>query len=834
MRMAKSSFRKPVPVASLRWRCAPSRFRVASTADAEPLTETIGQERALEALKLGLELYGPGYNVFVAGLPGLGKSSLVQGVLEEMTPHCALPPDRVYVNNFRYPERPRLLELPRGDGQAFAREMERATETIAESIRRLSDDEAFAKRREEVVARQRDEERRLIDAFEKAAREAGFVAGSQQAGPVAEPELFHLVGDQPVAMGDLDDAVRLGKVPAEAEEGIRETYRSLRQRLGETIRRSRALARERQRAIEALDREVAGSVVAEAAADLRSKFPYPTVANQLREAQAHFVERFPAYARALFEASGELEARPEGLRLAAEEVFREFRVNLLLDAFARKGCPIVVEQHPTWTNLFGQIEREPHGEGSVRSDFLLIRAGSLLRADAGYLVLQAKDVLAEEGVWDELKRVLKHGRLEIRVPEAQLATAPIALHPDPIPLNVKVVLIGDEETYQALHDADPEFSETFKVKATFERDTPLTDEALHRYARFFRKTCAEEGLLHLDRSGLAAVAEEGVREAGRQGRLSVRFGRMTDLVREAGYVARRRGAGRITGVHVVSARRAAAARLGVEERRVREAIREGLLLLDTSGRRVGQVNGLAIYDFGDHRFGKVARITAAVGPGQAGILNVEREASLSGATHDKGVLILSGYLREALACGVPLAFTASLAFEQSYGGISGDSATCAETFALLSALSRLPARQDLAVTGSMNQHGDVQAVGDVNDKVEGFFDLCAERGLTGTQGVVIPRANVRDLMLREDVVEACRARSFAVYAIDRVEEGIELLTGVPAGVTAEPGEFRPKSVFAAVAARLVEFAEACARYPGAVPAAPPAAPAVRRRRSPRR
>jgi lon-related putative ATP-dependent protease len=807
---------RPLPARALRWRCAPSRFRGDLAAEEATLVETIGQDEALESLRLGAELYGPGYNVFVAGLPGLGKSSLVTKLLEELTPQCALPLDRVYVHNFKDPERPRLLELPRGEGRALEREIDRAVGFVAESIRRLADDEAYARRREEVASRHREEERTALDAFEKTCHERGFAPGAVSVAGVAEPDVLLAVGDQRVPMADLDEAVRAGLVPAEREDEIRRAHAELRGEMGRALRRARAAAQSGQRKLEELERDAALRIVADLESELRARFPYPAVAAQLADAREHFVARFPAYSRALLEVAAAAGGRADALRLASEEVFREFRVNVVLDAFATKSCPLVVEERPAWTNLFGQIEKDVDPRGAVRTDFRLIRAGSLLRADGGYLVLQARDVFAEEGAWEELKRVLRHRRLEIRVPEAMLAAVPTVLRPDPIPVNVKVVLIGDEGMWHQLREADPDFAEIFKVKATFEADTRLDDGALRRYASFFHKLATEEGLPHLDRGGLAALAEEGVREAGRQGRLSLRFGSLSDLVREAAYVARRHGADRVGAAHVREAVAGQARRAGVLERRVREAVREGLILVQTTGTRVGQVNGLAVYDFGDHRFGKVARITAAVGAGVAGIVNVERLAELSGAIHDKGVMILAGYLRSTFGAERPLAITASLVFEQSYGGVEGDSATCAEVFAVLSALSGLPVRQDLAVTGSMNQLGDVQAVGGVNDKVEGFYDLCAERGLTGTQGVLIPRANARDLMLRPDVVAACAAGRFAVYPIDRVEQGMGLLTGRRSGGTEAPGRFRRGGAYALAAerlSRLADLAEKAGRCP---------------------
>ncbi|MBL9086599.1 MAG: AAA family ATPase [Planctomycetia bacterium] len=800
--MATTSFKQPLPGKALRWTCTPTLMARCDDGKVPSLVETVGQPDALDALRLGLDLYGPGYHVFLAGPPGLGRTELVRGLLDEMHPRCALPKDRVYVNNFRHPERPRLLELPRGTGRLFADAVAKAGERLADEVRRLVEDETYAKQREALNATFREKERTLVDAFERLVADHGFTAGSSQSGPGGEPDLFYVVGDRGVSMGDLDQAIRAGAVPPEKEAEIRATHATLRSELIGTMRRVRVVAGERQRALEDLEQGAARRLVEDVTTDLRARFTDPAIAAHLDEAKAHFVARFGVYARALLEAAEATSGRPDTYRIAAGEALRDFQVNLLLDTTDQQGCAVVVEGKPTWTNLFGQVERESDGNGGARSDFLLIRAGSLLRADSGYLLLYARDVLAEEGLWEELKRVLRDGRHEIRVPEALLASSPTVLHPDPIPVNVKVVLIGDEATWYAMRAGDPEFADVFKVRAVFEGEVERTEEALRRFAGWFRRFEREESRRPLDAEALALVAEEAVREAGRQDRISVRFSRLADLAREAGHLAELSGAATIGANHVRVARAAARRRHGIEERRVREAVDDGLILVQTSGTRVGQVNGLAVYDFGEHRFGKVARITAAVGAGQAGVVNVERMVDLSGASHDKGVLILSGYLRETFGADRPLAFTASIVFEQSYGGVDGDSATCAEVFATLSALARVAVRQDLAVTGSMNQHGDVQAVGGVTDKIEGFFDLCAARGLTGTQGVVIPRANARDLMLRDDVVEACAAGKFAVYAIDRVEQGIELLTGVPAGVGKAPGRFAKDSLYARVAERL--------------------------------
>jgi lon-related putative ATP-dependent protease len=489
-----------------------------------------------------------------------------------------------------------------------------------------------------------------------------------------------------------------------------------------------------------------------------------------------------------------------------------YSVNLVVDNAATRGRPIVWETSPSYRNLFGVIERLQDRTGQWRTDHTRIKAGSLAQANGGFLVVDALDLLVEPGVWPALKRMLRTGDLEIQSYDPLYLFAGVSLKPEPIPLDVKVVLIGTNQIYRLLHALDEDFKKIFKIKADFALQTPLSDDELVNYSCFVHKKCQDESLPPFHREAVAAVVEWGVRVAGRKAKLTTRFKEIADVIREAGYWSRQEGAHRVDAVHVERALDERRYRVDLIEEVLRERITEGTMLLDIEGDKVGQVNGLVVLDTGDHVFGQPTRITAVTAMGRAGIVNVERESQMSGATHTKGVLILSGFLRERFAQRRPLALSASLAFEQSYGLVDGDSASCAELYALLSSLSGVPIRQAIAVTGSVNQRGEVQPIGAANEKIEGYFDLCHLKGLDGRQGVLIPRRNLDDLMLANRVVEAVREGRFHVWAVSTAEEGIEILTGVPAGERDGDGRYPPETVFGRADAKLEELARRVSEF----------------------
>jgi ATP-dependent Lon protease len=563
----------------------------------------------------------------------------------------------------------------------------------------------------------------------------------------------------------------------------------------------RNIERKAKKSLEDLNHKIVVPVVEELLADLQDRYAEPKVQEYLANLKKDILETLPR-----FHQKEEHSQSVLGIQLPKEEdAFVEYQVNVLVDNSGVNGAPVVIEQNPRYKNIFGTIERVVDRNGVWKTDFTRIKAGSILKADGGFLVMHAWDALTEPGVWPTLKRVLRNRQIEIQPPESGLLGASSALKPEPIDLNVKVIMIGDAVIYQMLYQLDDDFREIFKVRADFDSEMPNNVKTISSYVSFIRSLCETEKLTPFEVSGMTEVIEYGARLAGQQQKLSTRFSTLADVIREADYWARKDTAAHIGGAHVRKAIEERIDRVKMIEEKIQEMILDGSILIDTDGARVGQVNGLSIYQLGENAFGKPSRITAKTAVGKAGIINIEREASMSGPTHNKGVLIIAGFLRDRYAQEKPLDLSASIAFEQSYSGVDGDSASSTEIYALLSALSGVPLRQDIAVTGSVNQHGEIQPIGGVNLKIEGFFDVCKARGLTGGQGVLIPAQNVKELMLRHDVVDAVRKREFHIYAVSSIDEGVEILTGIPAGKRSTTGKFPPKSINAMVDRRLSSY-----------------------------
>ncbi len=610
---------------------------------------------------------------------------------------------------------------------------------------------------------------------------AGFRLVQIQTGETVHPDVLPVVEDEPVPVDRLAELAEAGKLSARRAQELEEGYATLSSRLQEVfeeVGRIREAMQERVNEVRlAVVRPILDRVVARLAEEVDDAAVQPYLQAVRRDLE-------------------------ENLELLGEEgALVRWKVNLAVDNAQTRGRPVVIETEPTYTNLFGAVERRLLENGEAVTDFTRIRAGSLLRANGGFLVINADDALLEPRVWPALKRALKYRRVQIQSLES-LVLGASTLKPEAVPLDLKVVVIGDRAVYDLLYRYDKDFSKIFKILADFDSLLRSTEEGAADVASVLAKVIREEDLLHLDRDGLAAMLEVAVRQARWRRRLSSRFSDLADVLREASYLAKQSAAARITREHVQQAYRAQRRRHSLSEERVLESYREGIYLVRTEGEAVGQVNGLAVYDLGHHVFGRPMRISARVGLGREGVINVERQAGLSGPTHDKGVQILTGFLRGTFARTVPLSIACSVTFEQSYGGIDGDSASSTEVYAILSALSGLPVRQDVAVTGSVDQYGNVQPIGGVNEKIEGFFKVCRESGLTGSQGVMIPSSNVGDLHLDPQVVEAVEAGRFHVWAVERVEEGIELLTGVPAGEWDEAEGWTPGSVYARCQERL--------------------------------
>jgi len=780
-----------LPPKRLRWRCPPAAVPKGIGA---PPNRTVGQDRALEALRVGLEVRAPGYNIFVSGISGTGRTTAVLQLVRELAPSCPIPRDRAYVHNFAAPDRPRLLTLPAGRASALRREVDELVALLRRTLPASVEDREFHRRRDEILKRAGDEERRLFDALRATLAKAEFALVGSAGDGAKRLEISPLHGGEPVPPERLRQLVESGEMPAADLEAREARLAEHRRELAQVLRRDRALGRETNEAIGAILKDSVRASLAGAFEDLRTHHPEPAVQTFLAGLEEDVLENIVPLAR---EAAGGDEG--DGGR------FRLYGVHVLVDRRGLEGCPVVHETAPTVAGVFGTIERRPVAPGVFAADHTSVRSGSLLESDGGFFVVAAEDLLEDSAAAAALHRVLKHGRLEIRAAETVPGVAGPGLAPEAIEVDVKVILVGDWRLYETLYRGSAEFGETFRVKADFSPDMSASVPNLRHYCRVAATLAKEEGLLPLARAAFPYLVEFGVRASGRQGRVTTRFGEVGDLIREAGYWASQVGASRIEPEHLRRAADRRTERNRFAEARVRELMDLGILRIETDGGRVGRVNGLSVYDLGYHAFGKPTVITASTGVGQAGIINVEREARLSGGIYDKGVLIIAGYLRRTFAQKRPLALSASVCFEQSYSGVDGDSASVAEVAALVSELTGVPVDQGIAVTGSLNQHGDVQPIGGVNHKVEGFFRLCAARGLTGRQGVVLPRLNVGDLMLADEVVEACRAGKFSIWSVDRVEEALAILLAADPGRQRPDGKWTPGSLYDLVDRRLRSY-----------------------------
>jgi ATP-dependent Lon protease len=792
-----------LPPEKLRWRCDPARVPFATTAEAQPLEGVVGQDRAIRALKMGVELAAQGYNVFVCGLAGASRGGMIARMIEEIGPRVNLAPDRCYVNNFKNPDRPRLLTLPRCRANSFRKDMQSGIEFLRRRIPQVFEGEPFQRQKARIVERFTTREKELMDDFTRRIAREQFALGRMQVGAVALPEIFPVLEGQMVPIEDIPKLVQEGKLETSSAEDLERKYDQFRQEFTVVYRKTLSLSRELASEMSYLEQEAASVLVDGVIEELKEKYPGAQVAEYLEEVRNHVLDNLEPFK----EREGEEEQpSPDGsLKVQVErDPFRVYGVNVILAHNATEGYPIIFETAPTYPNLFGTVHRSYDTRGGWNSDFMDLRGGSTLRADGGYLIIYALDALTEPGVWRTLKRTLNHGKLEIQPLEVLFPFASASLKPEPIDINVKIILIGDRDLWELLYAYEEDFKKIFKVRAEFDEEMEMNDEVIREYCGRLRKLSQDEGLCPFDRDAVAAMLEYGVRKAGRRNKVTARFADLADLAREACYVAA--GASPVTAAHVRAAIEAKVERHNLIETKIREMIEQGVILIDTTGSRVGQVNGLSVLEIGGYEFGKPVRITASAALGKVGLINIEREANLSGRLHDKGMQIIAGYLRAAFAQDKPLSLAASICFEQSYTGVDGDSASSTEIYALLSALSGLPIHQDIAVTGSVNQQGDIQPIGGVNQKIEGFYDVCRIKGLTGQQGVIIPHENVEDLMLRDDVIEAVGQGKFHVYPVKTVEEGIELLTGVKAGARDDSGQLEPDSIFALVDKRLREMA----------------------------
>jgi ATP-dependent Lon protease len=766
-------------------------LHIADMADIKPSRSIIGQDRALQAIQVGLEMKHYGYNIFVTGLPGTGRMTAIHRMLHEFEGRKIPLTDKVYVHNFRNPDAPIMLAFQAGQGIAFKREMGTFLGDMQKGIPAVFESRRYIEQRKGMLEHFQDRQRSVLKDFEKKVKKKGFEVVQVQGGPTNRPEIAPVIEGSPLGLDQLQAKVDSGQLSQDELNRLTAEQADLEGQMDIVMREMRNIERRAKKSLEDLNHKIMVPVVEELLEEIRGKFSAEGLEGYVAEVRKSILDNLSR-----FHQKEEQPVSLTGMQISREEdTFFEFAVNVIADNGGAQGAPVVLEKNPRYKNLFGTIDREVDRNGVWRSDFTLIKAGSIVKADGGYLVLNALDALSEPGVWNTLKRILRNRQIEIQPPESGLLGSSSALKPQAIDLDVKVIMIGDSPMYQILYETDEDFKKIFKIRADFDTEMQNEDKGIRSYLSFIKTMCDREQLIAFDTSALCEMVEYGVRLAGRQNKLSTRFSILADVLREANYWAGREQADRVTADHVRKAINERIERVRLVEEKIQEMIDDGSIMIDTEGKVTGQVNGLSVYQTGEHEFGKPARITAKTSVGRSGIINIEREASMSGPSHNKGVLILGGYLRGKYAQKHPLELSASLAFEQSYSGVDGDSASSSEVYAILSSISGIPIDQGIAVTGSVNQHGDIQPIGGVNLKIEGFFDCCKTRGLNGRQGVIIPHQNVGDLMLRHDVTDAVRKNLFHVHAIRSIDEGIAILTGLPAA-----------NVHAKVAAKLKEFA----------------------------
>lgn len=781
----------------LRWTCDQQAFGSKCTDELKPLDVMVGQPRALQALLFGFDVKQLGFNVFAAGPPATGKTTAIVDFLEDIARKKPAPTDWCYVHNFTDEYQPNTLQCPPGVAKQLKQDMREFIQACRLALPQLFEGEDYATKRDQIIRRANEKRQDTIAQMGKVAEGEGFVMQLSALGISLVP----IIKGRPVS-----DEEFLS-LPSETQQKLAQKRADLRDKLTTLLRQMRESENKARDEIAEFDKDVALYATEHLMTDLRDKYKdHEEIANYLQEIQNRILEDLDR-----FRTRGQKKESAQAAMLD-EMAFRVYEVNVIADHSSVEGAPVITEQNPTFDNLFGRMEKESV-LGTLTTDFTLIRGGSLHRANGGYLITRAEQLLRDLNVYDALKRALKTQEIRTEDLPQRMGYATVrSLSPKPIPLDVKVILIGDSNMYQLLFAYDPEFRELFKVKADFDYTMPRTETNLRNYAGFFTTLAVNENLKHLDASAVARLVEHSSRLAEDQDKLSTQFGLIADVVREANFYASQDNSKLTTAKHVEKAIEAKIYRSNLIQEKLREYIQRNVIFISTEGEAVGQVNGLSVLSVGDFAFGAPSRITVTVGLGKEGLIDVQREVNMSGPIHGKGVMIIAGYLASKYARDKPLTVSSRIVFEQNYEGVEGDSASSTELYALLSALSGLPIKQSFAVTGSVNQKGEVQPIGGANEKIEGYFEVCKARGLNGQHGVLIPEANVRNLMLKNEVVEAVKAGKFHIYPVKTVDEGIELLTGIPAGKELSRGGFEPNSVNDLVDKRLREMAETIKQF----------------------
>jgi lon-related putative ATP-dependent protease len=787
-----------LPVSMLAPRVDAESLGFADTGSLAPLEETIGQDRAVEAMEFGLRMPSAGFNIYVSGPVGTGKSTLVRDMVTRLARTGATPSDLCYVNNFQDPSRPRFLSFPPGQGRAFRQSMAALIQSLRRDIPTHFETAKYLEAKAKIHEETEGKKKALFKELTELAHERGF--GFEEA-----PGGFSLV---PLRKGRPMTEEEMDRLTEADRSQVRESQKGLESEIREFYVRLHALDHEAERRIRELDSQVVKNVLDAHIETLRRAHAgLPEVLDYLERVREDvlathkdFLSReLPRLPFAIFEGGGR---QPE---------FTRYQVNLIVEHAPGSGAPVVEESHPTYANLVGKIERKMQ-LGVTFTDFTEIKAGALLHASGGYLILNALDMLRQPFSWEALKRAIKAREVKIEDAGEFFGVSTTGLKPQPVPVDVKIILLGPPILYHLLQAYEEDFQKIFKVKADFDVDVPWDTAQAQRYARFIARLCRTENLPHFEAGAVAELLQHGMRLAERHDRLSLRLSLFSDLVREAGFWAKQQGRALVTRKDVLTTIDKKRHRANLPEQWVQDEIKEGTLMVDVDGDVVGQVNGLSVHLLGDYAFGRPCRITARTFVGTKGVIDIQREAELSGHIHSKGVMTIAGYLAGKFAGSHPFALSATLTFEQTYSEVEGDSASVAELAAILSSLADTPVHQGLAVTGSVNQLGEIQPIGGVNEKIEGFYESCVKRGLTGTQGVIIPARNTKHLALRPEIVAAAAAGTFSIYGVNRIEEALELLTGIPAGERDAEGKYPENSLYGRVSQRLAEMARIVASW----------------------
>ncbi|WP_027714626.1 Lon protease family protein [Desulfuromonas sp. TF] len=783
----------------LAWRCDPAQFEFETTEQLPSLEGAIGQDRALTAIEFGLGIEDSEFNIFILGEPGTGRSSTIMKLLKARAEGEPVPDDWCYVHDFSDGTRPTRFNLPPEKGKELHRDMEMLVDRLREEIPKVFESKDYELQKGRIAEDYQEKSKKLFQDLEKKANMEGFLLQRTVSGLVLVPTR----DNHPLSQQEYED------LSSREKSSLDQKGSDLQEQLNDMLRKARELEKEVRESTSKMEGDVLLFAMGHLFEELEDKYKgHERVQAHFESCKKDILERIDEFRPS----EGPKIALP-GMKMGEQEPsFDRYRINLFIDNSELKGAPVIQEANPTYFNLFGRIEHVIQ-MGNATTNFLMIKPGALHRANGGYLVLDCREVLMNYFSYEALKRCIRNREVRIEDMAEQFRLfATVSLKPQPIPLDCKIILIGTPLLYYLLYQLDQDFRKYFKVKADFDRMMKNTWENVQQYALFVATQCREENLAPFEPSGVACLLEYAARLIEDKNRFSSRFIDIADLIRESAFYASRQGSERVNRSHVNQALEAKIYRSNKMEERIQEMIEDGTILVDTEGAVVGQVNGLSVYLLGDYSFGKPSRVTVRTYLGKGGFLNIEREAKLSGPVHDKGVMILAGFFGDRYAQDKPMALAASICFEQSYSGVEGDSASSTELYGLMSSLSGVPIRQGIAVTGSVNQRGQIQPIGGVNEKIEGFFAVCKAKGLTGEQGVVIPAANIKNLMLKEEVIEAVREEKFHVWAVTTADEGIELLTGIPAGEKQEDGSWPEGTVNYRVDRRLREMAEAIRKF----------------------